>query len=91
MFAQSIKLVAMPNNFGMLDNIVQLEWHAGELDKLCLLCFLKRGFHLKVSRHRLHVFLGRGRQFVVQTVTFDRCWPRAGRVLSLTRETPLFD
>ena len=46
---QSIKLVAVPNNFGMLDNIVKLEWHCTELD-LCLLCFMKHFKILQVSR-----------------------------------------
>ena len=39
----------------------------------CLLCFLKRGLHLKISRHGLEIFLGRGRQFVVRAVGFDWC------------------
>ena len=42
---QSIKLVAIPNDFGMPDNIVELERYGGEL---CLLCFLKHGLHLKI-------------------------------------------
>ena len=68
---QSIKWVAIPNDFGMVDNIVQPEWYGGEL-LLGLLCFVKHGLHIKNLKTRVtNIFGGRGRQFVVRAVGFD--------------------
>ena len=48
---QSIKWVAMPNDFGMVDNIVQPEWYGRELLQSPL-CFLKNGLHIKDTSYK---------------------------------------
>ena len=48
---QSIKWVAMPNDFGMVDNIVQPDWYGRELLQSPL-CFLKNGLHIKDTSYK---------------------------------------
>ena len=87
---QSIKWVAKPNDFGMVDDIVEPEWYGGEL-LLSLFCFLKRGLDLKILRHGFTRIFGAWEAICSQGRRLWLMLAPGRRILSLTRETPLFD